>query len=226
MRQTEESIVRIKQSLAEMWILVQGQVEKAAEALLNDNKEAAHEVKSREKLVDSYELQIDRECENFFALLTPVAVDLRLVISILKINNNLERIGDFADDIATFVIRGRRSAIPDELIGKIRLREMFDEALLMLNLCKQALANEDSVTAGKVFVKDDLVDTINNRSTDLIARYVQEHPESAADCIQLSANVRRVERIGDRCSNIAEEIVFYLEAKVLKHISNTRENKH
>lgn len=221
MRHTEESIQSIKKNLAEMWLLVQGQVEKASVALVTDNKEMAHEVRSREKLVDTYELLIDRECENFFALLTPVAVDLRLVLSIIKINNNLERIGDFAEDIATFVVHNRREHITPELIEKLRLREMFDEALNMLNLCKQALANEDSALAGKVFVKDDVVDQINNDATTVLAAYMKEHNDAIYDCLHLSAAVRRVERIGDRCSNIAEDIVFYLEAKVLKHINSS-----
>ena len=89
MKHTEDSIRNIKKSLAEMWSLVQSQVEKSSAALLDGNKELAHEITSREKLVDSYELTVDRECENFFALLTPVAVDLRMILSIIKINNNL-----------------------------------------------------------------------------------------------------------------------------------------
>ena len=223
MKHTEDSIKKVKKSLAEMWVLVQGQVEKAEEALLTNNKELAHEVSSREKLVDSYELTIDRESENFFALLTPVAVDLRMMLSIMKINNNLERIGDFADGIATFVIKNQTDHITPELLERLQLKKMFAEVLCMLNLCKTALANEDSHPAGKVFAKDDLVDQINNEAVTILAEYLKTHPESIYDCLHLHSAIRRIERIGDRCSNIAEEIIFYLEAKVLKHIHNQQE---
>ena len=203
MRHTEESIKRVKKSLAEMWLLVQGQVEKVSAALLERNRELALEVRSREKMVDAYELTVDRECENFFALLTPVAVDLRMMLSIVKINNNLERIGDFADGIAVFVVENLNDKITPELIERLELKRMFQETLCMLSLCKAALANEDSAMAGKVFAKDNLVDRIN--------------ADAIADCLHLHSAIRRIERIGDRCSNIAEDIVFYLEARVLKH---------
>lgn len=144
MRHTEESIKRVKKSLAEMWLLVQGQVEKVSAALLERNRELALEVRSREKMVDAYELTVDRECENFFALLTPVAVDLRMMLSIVKINNNLERIGDFADGIAVFVVENLNDKITPELIERLELKRMFQETLCMLSLCKAALANEDA----------------------------------------------------------------------------------
>ena len=163
MRHTEESIKRVKKSLAEMWLLVQGQVEKVSAALLERNRELALEVRSREKMVDAYELTVDRECENFFALLTPVAVDLRMMLSIVKINNNLERIGDFADGIAVFVVENLNDKITPELIERLELKRMFQETLCMLSLCKAALANEDSAMAGKVFAKDNLVDRRRDR---------------------------------------------------------------
>ena len=134
MRHTEESIKRVKKSLAEMWLLVQGQVEKVSAALLERNRELALEVRSREKMVDAYELTVDRECENFFALLTPVAVDLRMMLSIVKINNNLERIGDFADGIAVFVVENLNDKITPELIERLELKRMFQERTTKLNM--------------------------------------------------------------------------------------------
>ena len=217
MRHTEESIKRVKKSLAEMWLLVQGQVEKVSAALLERNRELALEVRSREKMVDAYELTVDRECENFFALLTPVAVDLRMMLSIVKINNNLERIGDFADGIAVFVVENLNDKITPELIERLELKRMFQETLCMLSLCKAALANEDSAMAGKVFAKDNLVDRINADAIAVLAEHMSAHPDAIADCLHLHSAIRRVERTGDRGSLIAEDIVFYLEARVLKH---------
>ena len=218
MKHTEDSIRNIKKSLAEMWSLVQSQVEKSSAALLDGNKELAHEITSREKLVDSYELTVDRECENFFALLTPVAVDLRMILSIIKINNNLERIGDFADGIAHFAIHNQTEKINTELLGQLQIREMFDEVICMLKLCKSALANEDSHMAGKVFAKDTVVDRLNTENVHRLATYMEQNPDAILDGLYLHSAIRRIERIGDRCNNIAEDIIFYLDAKVMKHL--------
>lgn len=220
MRQVEDTIQQIRKTLAEMWKLVQGQVERSSDALLNNNKSVAHEVRNFEKRVDTYELMIDRECENFFALLNPVAVDMRLIISVLKINNDLERIGDFANGIAKTVLAGHRDQLPDELLDKLALKEMFNVALKMLDTCKQAFITESVEKAGEVFAQDDTVDRININALNVLTEYMKEHPEHIYDCLQISAAIRRIERIGDRCNNIAEDIIFYLDAKVLKHQGN------
>ncbi|MCD7962644.1 MAG: phosphate signaling complex protein PhoU [Rikenellaceae bacterium] len=223
MKHAEASIKNIKKALAEMWVLVEGQVDKAGLALLENNKDYANEVISREKMVNSYELVIDRECENFFALLTPVAVDLRLILSVVKINNNLERIGDFAEGISRFIAEGRLDKITPAMKEELRLEQMFIEVSDMLSLCKHALANEDPVVAGKVFAKDNLVDEINISSLELITKYIKTDTDILPDALILTSAIRRIERIGDRCSNIAEDIVFYVEAKVLKHIHKKEE---
>ena len=189
-----------------MWSLVQSQVEKSSAALLDGNKELAHEITSREKLVDSYELTVDRECENFFALLTPVAVDLRMILSIIKINNNLERIGDFADGIAHFVIHNQTEKINTELLGQLQIREMFDEVICMLKLCKSALANEDSHMAGKGFAKDTVVDRLNTKNVHRLATYMEQNPDAILDGLYLHSAIRRIERIGDRCQLVGDDL--------------------
>ena len=221
-RQVENTIQKIRGSLSEMWTLVEGQVERASDALLNNNKNVAHEVRNLERMVDTYELMIDRECEHFFALLNPVAVDMRLMISILKINNDLERIGDFANDISKMVLANHRDNIPVELLEELQLKKMFDEVLSMLNTCKLAFTAEAATKTSQVFAQDDIVDTINRDALHILTKHMKEHPEHIYDCLQLSASIRRIERIGDRCSNIAEDIVFYLEARVLKHQGNEK----
>lgn len=224
-RQVENSIQKIRGSLTEMWVLVEGQVDRASDALLNNNKNVAHEVRNLEKLVDTYELMIDRECEHFFALLNPVAVDMRLMISILKINNDLERIGDFANEISKMVLADHRDHIPAELLEELQLKKMFDEVRSMLGTCRLAFNAESATKTSQVFAQDDVVDTINRSALLILAGYMKEHPEHIYDCLQLSASIRRIERIGDRCSNIAEDIVFYLEARVLKHHGNEKKKE-
>src|ERR1700744_6591396 len=100
----ENEITTLKKELVSMWILVQSQLNNAKEAMVNFDKDLAREVLVKEKRINSFELKIDRDCENIFALHCPVAVDLRFLLAALKINTNLERIGDIAAGIAKYVV--------------------------------------------------------------------------------------------------------------------------
>lgn len=217
MRHTESEIKILKTHHIEMWNLVEGQVHKAFEAMLTANKDLAREVIARERVVNAQELVVDHHCEDFIALFSPVAVDLRFVISLLKINNNLERIGDFAESIALFVLYQQRNLLSEEFVAKLRLKEMMDTATNMMAMAREALINEDSALAGKVLSMDDVIDTINRDAVPVIAdKIISDNPD-AVELLHLYAVIRRLERIGDRTSNIAEDIVFFIDAKELRH---------
>ncbi|MDR1201237.1 MAG: phosphate transport system regulatory protein PhoU, partial [Tannerellaceae bacterium] len=104
MKHTEQELQSLKEEVSQMWKLVLSQLEKSKQAFLNSDIELAREIVSREKRVDAFELKIDSDCENYIALYSPVAIDLRLVLSLIKISSTLERIGDFAEGIARHVI--------------------------------------------------------------------------------------------------------------------------
>jgi phosphate transport system protein len=217
MHQIDFELQKLKSSLQEMWVLVEKQLKKSEKALLAFEKATAREVISREKMVNAMELKIDSECEKFIATYNPVAIDLRLALSILKINNNLERIGDFAEGIATFVVKNMNSELQQPFKENLHIEEMFQEVITMFVLAKEALIEENTEKAEKVFGIDNLVDEINYNAVKTLANEIVACPDKAEDILFLHAVVRRLERIGDRCNNIAEEIVFYLDAKVLKH---------
>src|SRR5450755_2588956 len=105
MTQFETELQDAKSEIINMWDLVLLQLTKAKEAMLNFNKDLAREVIAKEKRVNAFELKIDRDCENIFALYCPVAIDLRFLLAVLKINSNLERIGDIADGISRYIIK-------------------------------------------------------------------------------------------------------------------------
>lgn len=218
MKHTEEEIITIKQAHTQMWELVESQVRKAFVALENFDKDLAHEILTREKMVNAQELIADHHCENFIALFNPVAVDLRFVISIFKINNNLERIGDFAESIAGFIIYHQSSTIDAQLMADLKLKEMMKDALIMLSTARTALAKEDSKIASSVLSMDDKIDQINFRAVKILSDYIIAHPESTEEMLHLHAVIRRIERIGDRSANIAEDVVFYVDAKELRHL--------
>ena len=213
----ESELVLLKKEIDEMWTLVYNQLDRAGEAVLTLDKELAQQVMVRERRVNAFELKIDSDVEDIIALYNPVAIDLRFVLAMLKINTNLERLGDFAEGIARFVIRSKEPVLDAELLNRLRLAEMQAEVLSMLELAKRALNEESIELAAGVFAKDNLLDEINAGATGIIADYITEHPEAVHTGVDLVSVFRKLERAGDHITNIAEEIVFFIDAKVLKH---------
>jgi phosphate transport system protein len=190
--------------------------------MLTGDKELAYKVISRERRVNAFELKIDSDCEDIIALYAPVAVDLRFVLAMYKINTNLERLGDFAESIARFAGNLPESVPVDpQLIKDTRVEEMLQELLSMLMLSQEAFEKESSEIASRIFLKDNLIDEINHNSTRIIADYIEKHPGSALVGLYMAGVIRKMERFGDHCTNIAEELIFYLDAKVMKHIGKT-----
>lgn len=222
MKVIDQEIASLKNSISEMWALVHQQLYNAGEAMLTGNKELAYKVISRERRVNAFELKIDSDCEDIITLYAPVAVDLRFVLAMYKINTNLERLGDFAESIARFA-----GNLPDgepvdpELMKATRVEDMLQELLSMLSLAQEAFEKENSEIASRIFLKDNLIDEINHRSTKIIADYIESHPGSALVGLYMAGVIRKMERFGDHCTNIAEELIFYLDAKVMKHIGKT-----
>jgi phosphate transport system protein len=211
-------IKRLKDEAAEMFELVISQLRKSRTALLSYDKDMASEVTFNEKRVNALELKIDKDCENIFALMNPVAIDLRFVLAVLKINSNLERIGDIADGIARYVSQSE-TWFDKELIEAARLSEMFDIAIQMLNDSKNSFESEDTKLARGVFKKDDQLDEINGNANAVVESYIQNHLDKIQQSLHIISTIRKLERTGDQVKNVAEEIIFYIEAKVLKHIS-------
>ena len=196
--------------------MVQSQLGKSKDALLRLDKDLAREVMVNEKRVNSFELKLDRDCENIIALFNPVAVDLRFILACLKINNNLERTGDIADGIAQFVL-GIRLEPEKVLVDSTRLVEMFDTAREMLVVVMTAFETEDTALARSVFKMDEILDDINVKANAAVADFIKSNTERINQSLYLLSAIRKLERVGDQCKNIAEEIIFYVEAKVLRH---------
>lgn len=217
MRHLEQELESLRQDVIDMWKLVISQVSNTGEAILSFDKELAMKVSMREKKVDAYELKIDSNCENLIALYQPVAIDLRFVLAVFKINSNLERIADFAYGISRILISNPTVILDAELISDTNLRAMIDQVNKMLVQGLEAFENEKSDYASAIFSEDYKVDEINANATHLIAAYIQKNPDRAYECLNLIGAFRKLERMGDHCSNIAEEIFFFIDAKVLKH---------
>lgn len=209
---------QLKSDTIELWNMVNSQLAKGYESLANMDKDLAHEIISIEKRVNAFEIKIDRDCENIFALFNPVAIDLRFVLAVLKINTNLERTGDIAEGIAKFV-KNVDANFDRELLKETRVLDMFQAAQNMMDHVLEAFEKEDTNLARKIFAEDEILDNINNAANGIIANYVKTHTENIEQALYLLSIIRKLERVGDQAKNMAEEIVFYIEAKVLKHIS-------
>lgn len=206
----------LKDNVLELMFLVKNQLEKGQKALDNFDEELAHEIMANEKRVDSLELTIDRDCENLLALHNPVAVDLRFVMAAFKINSDLERIGDHANSIAKYIVDFGRK-IDEENMKTMRLDEMYDTANKMVSNIFNAFITEDTGLARKVFRLDETLNQINREVSGSTAELIEQEVSQTKNYLYLFSIVRKLERVGDLSKNIAEELIFYLEAKVLKH---------
>lgn len=217
MKHNQQEMQLLKEETNQMWRLVISQLEKARQAFLNNNVELALEIVSMERRVNAFELKIESNCENYIALYNPVAIDLRLVLSIMKICITLERIGDFAVGIARHVTDDDCNDMDGSLVEDLEIEKMFDIVLNMLSDSFVALQSESTLSAGRILAKDKEVNSIYRDSFQRLTDYLQKNPGEILCGMKIMLLIRKLERIGDHCSNIVEEIVFFIEAKVLKH---------
>jgi len=216
MKQLDNELQSLKLELVSMWFLVESQLKKAKLALLNFDRDLAREVVMKEKRVNAFELKLDRDCEDIFALYCPVAIDLRFLLAVLKINNNLERIGDIAEGICKYVIEAKED-FDGTVNSKTEILTMFDESINILADTRISFEKEDTILARSVFKKDEVLDRINTNSMAKVKEIIKENPDVIDDALYVLSIIRKLERVGDQAKNIAEEIIFYIEAKVLKH---------
>jgi phosphate transport system protein len=216
MTHLDTELQQLKAELISMWTLVISQLQKTHDALISFDKRLANDVIANEKRVNALELKIDRDCENIFALFNPVAIDLRFVLAVLKINNNLERTGDIAEGIAQYLVHANKP-FDKSLVEQTEIISMYDESIGMLEDVLSSFQTEDTALARQTFIRDEKLDRINMQANSAVANYIRKFPDNAEEALYILSAIRKLERIGDQCKNIAEEIIFYSEAKVMKH---------
>ena len=220
MTHLETELIQLKNAVVEMLHLTKTQLEKSQEAFLNIDTGIAQEIVHNESRVNAMELSIDRSCENIFALFNPVATDLRFVISMLKINSDIERIGDNADGIADYVFEIKKP-FKKEMLEAVQMHKMFTIAISMVGDVLEGLKKEDTKLVRKVFQEDHTLNQINNSAARIITEFIQKDSADIRHALFLFSTIKKLERVGDHVKNIAEDVIFYLEAVVLKHKSKT-----
>ena len=168
------------------------------------------------KRVNGLDLKIDRDCEDLFALFQPVASDLRFTLAMMHVSNNLERIGDIAASVAKFVLDADEN-FQMELLERTRIVEMYGIAKEMRADTLEAYEAEDTRLVRAICKRAKILDKIDQDSLDRVAECIKEHPDQVRNALLVLSMIRKLERIGDQTKNIAEEVIFYYEAKVLKH---------
>ena len=217
MKHTELEIQELKTQVKQMWNLVVAQLSKSQKALLENNTTLALEVISQEKRVNAYELKIESDCENYIALYSPVAVDLRLALTLIKISNTLERIGDFAEGVARHTISQECNVIDTKIMEDLGVEKMMDTVLEMLLDGYIAFETENTKLTEKILSLDIQVDELYKNGFFILTEYLNTQEKNAMCALKLIILLRKIERIGDHCNNIIEDIVFYVDAEVLKH---------
>ena len=223
MTHLQKELNYLRESLSEMAKLVGSQMEKSFLALKDKDVDLANEVIVNEKRVNATELKIDKDCEHIFALLNPVAHDMRFVFATLKINADLERIGDYAEGIAKLALMTNMQ-YDYSLLDILELNKMHETAGVMMKDVTKAYCDDDSKLARSVFTRDLILNEINHLSTERIAEYCKNNLEKIAPALYLLSIVRKMERVGDHLTNIAEEVIFYKEAKVMRHRKKRDDN--
>lgn len=191
-------------------------MENCAKAIRDEDADLAKEVLADEKKINIQEIAIDRDCENILALHTPVATDLRLVLATLKITNDLERIADSAKSLAKLLCKDI-SKKEYKWIESLRIVSMLEIIIAMLKEMGAALKRTDTKPALKAVKKDEELNDLFKKALKTTADLIVKNPDDARMILMLLLMVRNLERSGDLTKNIAEEIVFQVEAKVLKH---------
>ena len=217
MNTIDSEILDLKKELLKMFFLVESQWEKGATAILNYDQDMAEEISSSENRINAQELKIDSDCENIIALHSPVAVDLRFILSSYKINHSLEHIADIAQSIAKYVADSDL-AYNQEIINLTKVNEMLETFNSMMDCLIDAFENEDPKIARKVFKKDKVLNKINAEAHKIIVDNMNSYDNGML--LFLLSSIRKIERAGDSLKKIGEEIIYHLEAKVLKHQKN------
>lgn len=216
MNHLETEIQSLKNNVIEMWHLVNSQLDKSQRVLTNFDKNLIQNIKVNEKMVDTFELMIDKDCENILALYNPVAIDLRFVLSVLKVNYNLERIGDYASGISKLV-NDLEKPVSEELFNSTKIELMFNLCQELLKESLTSFEHENNWETRNILCRDKAINKINKEATKIVSDYIINNPSDVMSAMNVLSIIRKLERVGDHIQNIAEELIFFMEAKVLKH---------
>ncbi|MBF0407381.1 MAG: phosphate signaling complex protein PhoU [Candidatus Riflebacteria bacterium] len=213
-RHLSNEIEKLKTRILEMAGMVESRVHRAVKSLENLSIEEAQLIIDSDIEIDQAEVEIEEECLKILALHQPVAIDLRLIIAALKINVDLERIGDLAVNIAE---RALFLSKCEAIKLSINFGEIQNRSLAMLRESLESLMKYDTSLARRVRNSDDEVDKINRQMYLYVAEKGKEHPDQIDSLLSYLSVSRHLERIADYASNIAEDVIYLVEGIIVRH---------
>jgi phosphate transport system protein len=204
----------LKQELLYVGSLVEEGLARSIHALLSRDDRMAQLVIEADREIDRMEVEVEHKCLDILALHQPVAHDLRFVVAVLKINNDLERIGDLAKNIAKRVIF--LSRVPG-IEAPCQFQEMSRIAQRMVKHSLDALVRADTALARQVLNDDDAVDSLRDEVSDAVRAQLRQHPEETEIWLKVGSVSRHLERLADMATHIAEEVIYMVDGNIVRH---------
>ena len=205
---------RLKKEILNVGSMVEDATNKAITSLVSRRLELAREVIEGDGEIDRKELEVEEECLKILALHQPVAADLRFIVAAMKVNNDLERMGDLAVNIAeraTYLSSHEPIPIPFDFM------DMVKKVQIMVRESLDSLVNRDGVLARSVCKKDNEIDRANRHMFAVLQKEMGENPRIIERAIHILSASRYLERIADHATNIAEDVVFMVEGEMIRH---------
>ena len=216
-RQLDQELESLKSAIIRMASAVEQAVRESLAALTESRSDRAQVVFRLEERINAFEVEIDDLVVDLIALRQPVAADLRMILAALKINNDLERIGDHAVNIAESVLSLPR---PGPAAPPPELHQMAGTARTMLRDALDGFVHNTPSVCGQVLTQDDVVDALHRTAIRSLADAIRRDPEGLEGALHLMRVSRNIERIADHATNIAEEVIYMADARVVKHGAN------
>lgn len=216
----QEELEQLKSKIIRMGSLVETQIGDAFRALFTGDTQLSEEVVRRDDEVDKFEVRIDKHCQRIFALTQPVAYDLRLIMASLMINTDLERMGDLAVNVS---LKTKYLSDFDELLHEMKIDELAGKVHTAVKMSIDCFVNGDSELAREIVKFDKEIDKLESEIFDLLTEKMKDNNELIVPCSHILTLTRNIERLADHAANIAEDVIFLIDAKIMKHM---KENKH
>jgi phosphate transport system protein len=207
-------IENLKKKILALGARTEEAVRRATLSIQERNRELAIQTIENDYEIDQYEVEIEEDCLKILALHQPVAIDLRFIVAVLKINNDLERIGDLAVNIAE---RSEFLATREPVGVSLDFVTMADKAQMMLKRSLDALVNLSVETAQQVRSSDDEIDALNRQMYLKVQQALLDKPDRIESLIHLLSVSRHLERIADHATNIAEDVIYMIEGQIVRH---------
>jgi phosphate transport system protein len=205
----------LRKRLADMGGMVEGSIARALACLETGDRKLFHQIITDESRVDELEVEIEESCLKILALYHPVAKDLRLIITILKVINELESIGDLALRISEQALKLPAAALEN---SKLNIEELGSTALKMVRQALDSLLQEEVTLAKDVKGMEDRIDLLHRKNQQLVAQQITEKTlQFTTETLTILSLSRSFERIGDIATNIAQDVIYLVDAKIVRH---------